>query len=282
MQIEIKLAPAEPVPIRFDYLYPMYSALMRNLTSHHPELAHELHDGAHENRLKMFVFSPLSSSPSPRLVQLEHESRKRVLFGGRVWFRIASPWPEFLNALAESLLPAGQLDIAGQKFKLTAVNMIAPPEFKEQMVWRPFGQSTSISASWSPPGTGKKYFIYPDRAQEDAPTDAPDCARLLADNLAHKFKRLREIRPDIADAWLKNTGMDSLPEKNPIAIEFLPHSPKQPYKTVMHRIKNSVVKSWRCPMRITAPPPIQRLIWAAGLGNLNSQGYGLMQEGKEC
>lgn len=278
MQIEIKLVSAENSLLGFDYLYQLHSALMQTLTCRNPELAKEIHDGSHENRLKMFVFSPFSSSPQPQLVQVEGEKRKRMLLGDKIWFRLASPWPEFLNAAGESLLVAGKLNVAGKNFKISGVNMIAPPEFKEQMSWRPFGQSASICTPWSPPDTGKKFFIYPDKPQDNSPA----CSELLACNLYHKFKRLQEIRPDIADAWLKNSGMNELPPENSISIEFLPLSPTQSYKTVMNSVKNSTIRSWRCPVKITAPIPFQRLIWAAGLGSMNSQGYGLMQEGKPC
>ncbi|MFA7231569.1 MAG: CRISPR-associated endoribonuclease Cas6 [Victivallaceae bacterium] len=278
MQIEIKLVPAEKSILGFDYLYQMHSALMTTLTSRNPDLAKDLHEGSHENRMKMFVFSPLNSTPTPKLVQVEGEERKRMLLGEKIWFRIASPWPEFLNSLGESLLVAGQMNIAGKNFKISGVNMIAPPELKEQMVWRPFGQSASICTPWSPPDNGKKLFIYPDKPIDNSPT----CSELLANNLYHKFKRLQEIRPDIADAWLKNSGMNELPSENAINVEFLPSSPTQSYKTIMNYGKNAAIRSWRCPVKITAPLPLQRLVWAAGLGSMNAQGYGLMQEGKQC
>jgi len=279
MQIEIKLVPSEKSLLGFDYLYPMHSALMRTLSSRNPELAHELHDGSHENRLKMFVFSPLSSSPVPKLVQVEGETRKRMLLGEKIWFRLASPWPEFLNAAGESLLTAGKLTISDKIFKISGVNMIAPPEFKEQMDWRSFGQSASICTTWSPPDTDKKLFIYPDHAQENS----PDCATLLTTNLYHKFQRLQEIRPDIAAAWLKDAGLETIsPDKTPVRIEFLPLAAGRPYKTIMHYSKSNVIRTWRCPVRVSAPIPIQRLIWSTGLGSMNSQGYGLMQEGKSC
>lgn len=277
MQIEIRLAPHEESLLSFDYLYALHAAIMKTIDSFRPEMAESLHEGVHKNKMKLFTFSPLNSYPLPKLVQVEGESRKRMLLGQKVWFRIASPWPELLNSIGESLLKSQNIKLLNKSFQITQINMIAPPEFKEEMVWMPFGQSGSVCTSWSSKDTERKLFIYPDKRVEDS----PDCANLLENNLYHKFQRFQEIRPDIATAWLKDAGIETISsEKTPISIEFMPLAKDKPYKTTMHYGKNTVIKSWRCPVKVTAPIPIQRLIWACGLGDMNSQGYGLMEEGR--
>jgi CRISPR-associated endoribonuclease Cas6 len=144
------------------------------------------------------------------------------------------------------------------------------------MVWRPFGQAGAISTPWNSPESMKKIFVYP-----DLPTNgAPCCVELLKNNLEHKFKRLMEIRSDIASAWLNFSGDEEKFDKNEIEIEFLHHSETMEYKKMLHYGKNAPIRSWRCPVKVTAPIPVQRMIWATGLGSLNSQGYGLVREGK--
>lgn len=276
MQIEIMSRPLEESPLGFDYLYGLHSALLDCLTKRQPALAKELHDGAHRDRLKMFTFSPFNSMPKPQLVQVDGEKRKRLLLGCRVWFRVASPWPELLNALGEGLLMGREFSVFGKRFKVENVGMIAPPELRETMVWRPFGQSATICAPWSPPGADRKLFAFPD----NVPDGAPDCATLLVNNLVHKFQRLRELRGDIATAWLKDADLPDV-DKSQISVKFLPLAPGRAFKTATHYCKNAVVRSWRCPVAVTAPLPIQRLVWASGLGAMNSQGYGLVQEGKK-
>ncbi|OPY88929.1 MAG: CRISPR associated protein Cas6 [Smithella sp. PtaU1.Bin162] len=278
MQLEIKLKTKKDAIIKFDYLYEMHSALMSKIMNYNPDMAKELHEGKHKNRIKLFVFSPLNSMPNPRLVDIEGEKRKRMMLGERLWFRIASPIPEFLNTLGEAILSARTLSFGDNDFNVTGVNIVAPPEFKEEMIWRSFGQSASICTTWSPRSSEKKLFIYPDTT----PEGSPDCAKLLAANLHHKFLRLNEIRDDIAKSWLADAGLKELPPEECIRIEFLPLSDKQEYRTIMHYGKSSAIKSWRCPVKVKAPVPIQRLIRVAGLGSLNSQGYGLVEEGKSC
>ncbi len=278
MQIEIKMSPFEESLLSFDYLYALHSVIMKQIDSVRPELANELHEGEHKNKLKLFTFSPLNSFPM-KLVQVDGEPRKKMLLGHNVWFRIASPWPELLNSIGESLLKSQNIKLLNKNFKITCINIIAPPELKEEMIWKPFGQSGSICTSWSQKGSDRKLFIYPDKRVEDS----PDCVELLASNLYHKFHRLQEIRPDIASAWLRDAGIENVtPDKHPISVDFLPLSKEKAYRTIMHTGKNTVIKTWRCPVKVTAPIPIQRLIWACGLGDMNSQGYGLIEEGRIC
>jgi CRISPR/Cas system endoribonuclease Cas6 (RAMP superfamily) len=173
------------------------------------------------------------------------------------------------------MLNGSTLRILSKKFAVTGVNIIAPPEMKENMVWRSFGQSASICTAWSSRDENRKYFVYPDKSVNGA----PDCADLLRQNLIHKFLRLKEVRPDITDAWVKSAEASDITQNTDIGIEFIPHSDRMPYKTVMHSGKNAPIRSWRCPVRVSAPIPVQRLVWALGLGSMNSQGYGLVQEG---
>jgi len=274
MQIELTMKPLDNSPQSFDYLYALHSLIMENLTKHNRKLAHELHDGLHKNRLKLFTFSPLNSAPSPQLVDGGEGKRKQLLLGERVWWRIASPWPELSHGIAESLLTAGTIALLNKKFQITGAQLIAPPEFKDEMVWRPFGQSGSICTIWTEKENGKSLPVYPDF------TGTPSCQKLIADNLIHKFQRLNEIRPDISSAWLKDADIDSI-KTVPVSVSFIESAPGRAYKTMRHICKNVPIQSWRCPVSIKAPLPIQRLIWDCGLGSKNSQGYGLVQEGRQ-
>lgn len=274
MQIEIQLTPTDQSLLHFDYLYGLHSLLIKTINDFYPAFAKNLHDGIHKERIKLFSFSPLNSN-SLELKAVEGEKRKRMLLGSRVWFRIASPWPEFLNTLGESLLRTSQICLNGKGFRITTINMVAPPEFKEKMNWRSFGQSASICTPWTPPDNKYKEYLYPDTMSDQAPS----CKELLIANLVHKFQRLQEVREDIASAWLQDYECESIAE-SAIDLEFHRHSSTQAYRRYSHQGKINHIRSWRCPVTITAPPPIQRLIWAIGLGSQNSQGYGLVQEGE--
>ena len=278
MQIEIKMEALDNGIIDYNYLYPMASMLKTVLSEARPELAQDLYQGVHKEKIKLFTFSPLSSFPNPKSVQIDGEKQKKMLLGKRSWFRIASPWPELLNTIGQALLNSPKIRIMNKEFRITTINMIAPPEFTESMVWRPFGQAASIATPWSIKDNKRKEFIYPDTKSSDGKT----CAELINNNLLNKFRRLKTIRNDIAAAWLKDSSITDIDRDiTTIQTDFLHLDKERTYRTLMQKNKTSYIRSWRCPIKISAPIPIQKLIWATGIGALNSQGYGLVQEGKK-
>ena len=99
MQIEVKLQCLDPSLLGFDYLYSLHAAIMKCLTTTHSGLAREIHNGIHKNRAKLICFSPFNGG---KAVTVEGEKRKKLQLGRYTWFRIASPIPEFLNAIGES------------------------------------------------------------------------------------------------------------------------------------------------------------------------------------
>lgn len=202
-----------------------------------------------------------------------------IEFGGRVYFRISSCWPDVLYALGEALLSQRILQIGGVKFEVQTVDLVAPPMMKERMVWRSFGQSGSVVTAWDVPESGHKAFQFPDNSE----SRAPNCAELLIANMRHKLLRLKDVRSDIFSNLLTISDLSETDIKSiPIEIEFLTLDERRSFRTAMNAIKGVNVLSWRCPVSINAPECFQRLIWGSGLGNMNSMGFGLVQEGKSC
>ena len=192
-----------------------------------------------------------------------------LIFKGMTTFRICSPWPELLNRLAEGLLAAQFFRVGSQVFRLAHAELLPPPSFEETMNWHPI-KPASIVTSWSDRKQQRKTSVLPDQ-----PVEGQTVEQLLAYNLFHKWQRLSEIRPDITDAW--NTEGHILQHED-IHIECLPIDAGKPCKMKFHSIKGSPIKSWISPIRMNAPPPIQRVAWACGLGEMNSMGFGVMEE----
>lgn len=275
MQIEIQLRSDGEQVISFDHHHSLYSAIMHSLTKLNETLAREIHDGIHKNRVKLICFSPLNGG---KAFEVSGETRKQLKLDKKTWFRIASPIPEFFNSIAEALLTQGEISISGKTFRVTNIGMTAPPKLKEEMVWRPFGSAAAIVTPWSP-RNGKKRFLRPNHKEEGF----PEVEKILADNLTLKFnKRLFEIRDDIAKAWLQDSELDAIiRDETPIDVEVLSYKEGQAFKPVTVKVKNIHVYAWRAPVKVKAPIAIQRMIWSSGLGSMNSQGFGLVQEGKD-
>ncbi len=274
MQLELQLSASGNDVLSFHYYHELASAFYRALERVQPDLARELHDGSHFSRIKLFVFSPFSSDPKPVAGTLPDGS-PGLVFGSRLWMRFASIWPEMVYLLADALQRDKVLQVRGRKFKVESIEMVPTPEFTPTMTYRPFGQAGMIVCRYN--HAGKTFFQLPD----DSEPGIPSCGELIAGNLRHKLLRLREIRPDIFENVMSIGNLDAeAVAALPIRVEFLPLMKDRNYRTGLIRLKNLNVRSFRAPVRITAPEAVHRMVWSAGLGSLNSQGFGLVEPGR--
>ncbi len=275
MQIELQFSSSGENVLSFNYQYKLASALYRTLTARAPALAKELHDGTQRSRIKLFVFSLFNSEPKPEVVKLP-DGRNGLKFGKRAWMRFGSIWPELLYQMADALQQAGELNICGQKFHLESLEMVKSPEFRPEMVYRPFGQAGFIVCPFKK--AGKTLYQMPD----DSEPGIPSCRELIAGNLRHKLLRLREIRPDIFENIMSigNLSADAVSEL-PIRVEFLPLSETCAYRTRLVQFKGVNIRGFRAPVRITAPEAVHRIVWETGAGALNSSGWGMMELGRQ-
>ncbi len=278
MQIAIRLSPQTPVSLPFSYFDRLAAALYGTLATANPDFADNLHDGGeHRSRIKLFAFSPLHS----RQTEVHRPDPEKNLDGGLVfkgptYFKLASPWPELMNSAGEGLLANGFLRIGSQLLRIAGANLLPPPDFTETMTWRPT-KTGSIVTSWSRRTDNTKLYAFPDQ-----PADGQACELLLRTNLVHKWQRLCEVRNDLAATW---SGLDPAATRdafNPdhIRISFADsaNGDDPDYRQRLHQIKELPVRSWQAPVTLHAPPPLQRLAWACGLGEMNSMGFGLLEE----
>lgn len=280
MQILVSLIPETPVHLSFTYYSRMAAALYQALGDADKPFAEELHEGSqHRNRIKLFAFSPLHS----RMTEVHKPDKENNIEGGLVFkgptfFKLSSPWPELVNRVGEGLLTRQNLRIGSQLFRVGNARIIPAPTFRQTMVWRPT-KTGSIVTSWSPKNKNTKLYAFPDQ-----PADGQACETLLRTNLVHKWKRLCEIRNDLAEAWITSNTDNPRDVFTPdnISVTFLDSEKYKDknYKTRLHYIKHNPVRSWQAHIKVTAPIPIQRIAWACGLGEMNSMGFGLMEEVK--
>lgn len=278
MQIALRLSLETPIRLDFSYHPKLAAALYKAISYADPEFAEDLHDGdTYRNRIKLFGFSPLYS----RQTEIHPENPNQNKSGGLVFkgtcsFTVCSPWPELMNRLKEGFLNTPQVRIGSQLLRIQRAMIVPIPNFTEKMVWH-LRQPASCVTSWSSRDENEKRYALP-----GSPAYGRTCEALLGQNLIHKWRRLKEIRQDIAMAWLPK-GVKG--EKEPvdfaeedIRVRLLPLSgPKSVHKK-RHQIRKAPVFSWIAQVEITAPQAIQRIAWSCGLGEMNSMGFGVLEE----
>ncbi|MGD9210980.1 MAG: CRISPR-associated endoribonuclease Cas6 [Desulfobacteraceae bacterium] len=276
MQIVLHLFPDSPIYLEFSYYPKLAAAIYQVLSASDKTFATNLHHGeAFQNRIKLFGFSPLHS----RQTEIHHRVKKQNKSGGLVFkgpctFHICSPWPEIMKCLMDGFAKAPILRIGCQLVMVKQAVFQQPPSFSKKMVWRLLKPSSCIT-SWSCPNQKKKQYALP-----GMPVCAQSCEKLLQQNLFHKWQRLKDVRPDIAAAWLKqDTGSKTADfSLDDIAISLLPLSGDRNCHRKRHAIKKTSVFSWIAPIKIIAPKTLQRLAWSCGLGEMNSMGFGVVKE----
>jgi CRISPR-associated endoribonuclease Cas6 len=276
MQISLSLFPEAPIHLDFSY-YPKLAAALYQVISYTDEdFANELHDGdSYRNRIKLFGFSPLHSRQTE--IYPENRNQKRtggLVFKGKCSFTICSPWPELMDRFVKGFSGKSQLRIGSQLLFMQKPIILPVPNFRKTMIWHPISPGSCVT-SWSNRDENKKYYALPENLVEDL-----SCESLLRGNLIHKWRRLKEIRTDIAEAWLES-GKDMKKEdfaEEDIQIRLLPLSGKKSFHRKRHQIRKAPVFSWIAPVEITAPVAIQRIAWSCGLGEMNSMGFGVVEE----
>ncbi len=274
MQILFRLYPETPIRLDFNYYPKLAAAIYEVLSRYDHEFASDLHDGEDfQNRIKLFGFSPLHSRQTEvHPVDPAKQQSGGLVFKGACTLAVCSPWPELMTRIEQGAREVPYLRIGSQLLNIQTVMMVPPPNFKEKMDWM-FRRPASCVTSWSVRGERKKVFIMPDE-----PGNEVTCEDLLRNNLIHKWRRLKEIRPDIAKAWLENREEIS---EHDISLKILPISNRYDYHRKSHIIKQAPVFSWTAPVRIKAPVCIQKIVWSCGLGQMNSMGFGVVEEKRQ-
>lgn len=278
MQISLRLFPETPIRLDFSYYPKLAAAVYQAISDADTDFADDLHGGElFCNRIKLFGFSPLYSRQTE--IHPENKSQNKsggLVFKGACSFTVCSPWPELMNRLGEGFLKTSQLRIGSQLLRIQKAIPAPIPDFKKKMVWR-FRQPASCVTSWSSKNENKKRYILP-----EIPVDGRTCEALLRQNLIHKWRRLKEIRPDIATAWLQKEakGEKELVDfaEEDIRVRVLLLSGAESVHKKRHQIKKAPVFSWIAPVEITTPQAIQRIAWSCGLGEMNSMGFGVVEE----
>ena len=287
MQILISLYPDFPVRLPFSYYHALSAGIYEILNSMDEKFAKDLHDGPlNVNRIKLLTISPLLS----KIMEVhgggkgshskEQYSNYFLLFKGKTFFRIATPIPDIAHACVAAFSNVDFLRIGSQVFRVKSVEILSDPVFKENMTWISPGNS-SIVTGWTIENADKKVYQFP----LDSVKDVPDCSEIIKHSLVHKWQRLIEKTPEVCAAWMGNghhsdTNLKDFASGKDFSINIITDHDHFIYKTRLHQLKNNPVRSWRAPVMVKGPEWVQKIVWSCGLGQMNTMGFGLVEEVK--
>lgn len=171
----------------------------------------------------------------------------------------------FSSAHAESLEAFFQpraLEMGGNLVDVKRAELVEEPAFMGVMRWTAHRQAGLLTQEEV---EGRKRFVSPHR-------DKAKAQIVLENSLRAKWQAFCRVEPKRAARW---TGED-----DPVAWangQSIRVTIDSVTSILTHRVHLSEIHAWGGALTIEAPPPLQRLIWAAGLGAKTQMGLGFLE-----
>ena len=233
-----------------------YNHIVQGFIYHQIEatLANWLHEEGYrtgERQFKLFTFSRII--PTGQTRYKIHNSD--ISFDGPVSFVLAAVNSKMLSSLAEHLLKASSVCLGRNKATVRGVEVLRGPDFthKSNLRVKTLSPITTYSTLLHPSGGKKTYYYSPFEK---------DWHEQLRDNLVRKATALG-WEADAAQA-LENASF------KPLRVT------QKDQKIITY--KDTVIKGWMGVYELSGlPKAYLELLYDAGLGAKNSQGFGMVE-----
>lgn len=209
-------------------------------------MAERLHDEGitdpeTERKFKMFTFSRLI--PEGRFNVRDGEIR----IYGSINLIISSPFQDFIESLALTLIGSQRFSLKEQSFTVNSVLVEGLPEYRERVLIETLSPITVYSTLHTIDGKKKTYYYSPFEE---------DFERLVLENLSKKLRAL--TGEDVKGGSIKPVKVNS---KNQRIVLY----------------KGTVIKGWDGIFELRLPKPLFDIAFETGLGSKNSQGFGCIE-----
>lgn len=174
------------------------------------------------------------------------------------WY-VSSPYYQFLGVLAKELRTQKQVKIYNTFFEVSAVNFVPVPEFSENEAQFTCLSPMTVLKKEGNNGHSYKKYIFPDQE---------DFYQTLEKDIKNKLKLINKKEIDKLD----------------LNIEFDPAYVKKKNNRITKVITlegdSKFQEQVRCvlaPFKMKAEPEILQMIYDAGIGQMNSMGFGMVE-----
>lgn len=257
MRIALQLFPKNKgavVPI--NYQYPLSAAIYKILAQASPDYAAFLHDKGYPapsgRLMKLFTFSKLWI---PKVRYEAHALRG----GPGVWrLQVGSPMlEEFVQNFVLGLFESAEIAIGAPgfhaEFRVQQVEALPMPEFQKTMRFKCLSPLV-VSTMHEHGGRLQPYYYRP----EDT-----DLSEAIRKNLLEKFEIIYGKKPE-NDQLLFRLGSQDKPKSKLITIKE-------------NTAEETRIKAFETYFTLEGSVELMKIAWAGGLGEHNSQGFGMVE-----
>ena len=208
-------------------------------------LSRFLHDSGFiigKRKFKLFVFS--------RLLGRFRVFNEFICFNGPVWLYIGSPLGRFMKDFANGLFQSGFARLGTESLRIREIAILEEPELGKENYIRMLSPITIYSTLLTPDGRRKTYYYSPmEKEFKD----------LLNRNALKKYQLL------YGKTLKSHLHVEPIKVKESIVI-----------------YKDTVVKGWMGHFKLRGPKTLVKVVYDAGLGSKNSEGFGMFEVVKSC
>jgi CRISPR-associated endoribonuclease Cas6 len=225
------------VDLPISYNYLVQASLYNRIS---PELSNFLHDQGFrvgKRVFKLFTFS--------RLMGKYTFNRGRILYDGEITLYVSSPIQRFIRELANEILRLGQITIGENQLKVTGISFPVEPDIKNEVKIRMLSPLTIYSTLLTPDKRKKTYYYSP---------------------MEKEFSELIDANAKKKLILLKRRNLKSRLMITPIKV-----------REVLVMYKNTVIKGWLGLFCLKGPKTLIKIVYDAGLGSKNSEGFGMFE-----
>jgi len=242
-RIKVVFIGEDPIPLH--YRYAVQSMIYRTISPEMSSFLHEIGFRHGVRSFKLFTFSDIMG-------RVRWDRKGQVGYPeGEMYLYISSPIKTFLNDLATGITRSRFLKIGDSSYKVRGFHV-------ENREWpSEHGRVMDVKISMLSPVTVYSTLLTPD-GRKKTYYYAPQEKEFMSQINMNARKKYSIVYGDPGDMWLEIT-------------------PQSRLKEVITFYKGTVIKGWKGVFRLRGSAGLLRIVYEAGLGSKNPQGFGLFR-----
>jgi len=256
MRLLLELSSKTNFTITIHYNYYIQGLLYKSIS---PKLAQILHDYGfpiEKRRFKLFTFSRILS-------EYRIGNGDMITFAPPFRLIVSSPMNEFIEEIAEELMRKESVEICSQNVSLNSVEVSDISIDRDRLRIRMLSPVTIYSTLLRGDGKKKTYYYTPFEKE---------FSRLISENARKKFRAFYEREPG---GSLKTLPLNRYPRTHG-EIQLTPLNVNKSNEKIVS-YKGTVIKGWTGIYELSGDPELMKLVYDAGLGGKNPQGFGCFE-----